>query len=131
MSIRKPWLWRPSSGIVLYSSAAPRERYPCGCCNRPSTATFRKPVARVEWSEYQPSNPASRNWQAATVVDWQPAADGGKLRFRVPDIAFQFVMLRVQLFEDGDTHATSPLAAEIAGCVVEKDQARLGQRHRQ
>ena len=78
--------------------------------------------AASTYSVYNPSNPVSRDWQPVEVLGWTNGRDVGTLKFRVPDVDFGYVALRVQIFESGDPNVVSPLSAEITGCIIDRDQ---------
>ena len=93
----------------------------------PGKQTLKQPEVRLSYSPYKPSSPAARDWKSVQVIDWKNDATDGTLRFQAPDIDFQFVMLRVQIFDHEDSNLMTPLFAEVAACVIEKDQRRFGQ----
>ena len=81
-----------------------------------------QPEVRAEWSPYQPSNPMARSWQPVDVLDWQAGGDRGLLRFRVPDVPFQYAVFRLAVCDRGDTKPFPPLSAEIPSCIVDRGQ---------
>jgi outer membrane protein assembly factor BamB len=88
----------------------------------PLSPTLAKPEVRVSWSPYVPSNPLHRLWQPLRVIEWKNGIETGELRFTAPDIDFQFVVIRVEIAEAGDTRGVSLLTGEISGCVVSPEQ---------
>lgn len=88
----------------------------------PSHPSLTQPEVRAEWSPYTPSNPAARTWQPVEVLDWQAGGDRGPVRFRVPDVTFQYAVFRLAVCERGDTKPFPPLSAEIHGCIIDRGQ---------
>lgn len=84
--------------------------------------TLKQPQVRMSYSVYDPSAPAARNWFPLEVLGWTNGRESGELRFRVPDVNFCYVTLRVQIFETGDKSYASPLTGDIPGCIVDRDQ---------
>ena len=82
---------------------------------------FAGATVQVDYSRYQPGDPAGRTWEPLSVTGWQNGRERGDLRFRAPDVPFCFVVLRVGLRSAGAS-GWSPLHGEIAACVVEPGQ---------
>lgn len=88
----------------------------------PEHTSLAQPVVRMDWSPYTPSQPLARDWRTVEVLRWNNDPRHGELAFRVPDAAFGFVALRVQIFASDDPRSTSSLAGEMVGCILEPDQ---------
>ncbi len=84
--------------------------------------TLKNPEARLDVSVYFPSLPSYRLWKPVQVLGWQNGREDGVLRFKAPDQAPGFCVIRVQVFEKGDTRSSSALAAEIETYISEPGQ---------
>jgi len=88
----------------------------------PEKTTLQKPEARVSWSKYQPSNPLARVWQPLPVLGWDNGRNSGDLRFKVPDVDFSFIAIKVEIGDAAQPDLATPLYAEMVGCVMGPDQ---------
>ena len=77
---------------------------------------------QMHYSLYTPALPTSRTWQPVEVLGWRNDRADGVLRFRAPDIGFDFVVFRLRLIGRDQDKPEPGLQAEFQACVIEVEQ---------